>query len=260
MTDADVLLSEWHEPGILMLTLNRPNVLNAISMELQDRLDEQFDIAAGDAAVRCILLTGAGDRAFSSGYDIRELSCMSMDDYALMQLRWGEWPWKIATLPCPVVAAINGVAHGMGAVLALGADIRIGSPSASFRITAAERGGVGLTWNLPLLVGWGHAKEMLLTARSVPAPEAAQIGLLNRVVDDHDLLPEALSVAQSIAQLPPAGVRETKRLIHEGVGDRLRSRFDAENSFMRQTFRGQPMTEVFEGVLDRRPSGEGTSR
>jgi 2-(1,2-epoxy-1,2-dihydrophenyl)acetyl-CoA isomerase len=246
----DIVLTEWREPGILLITLNRPDVLNAISVKLQRQLGEQLDAAANDPNVRCIVLTGAGDRAFSAGFDIRDFGAMDEDAYALMQLEQEEWIWRLATHPRPIVAAVNGIAHGMGAILATCADLRVGAESATFRVTAAKYGGAGLTWNLPLLIGWSHTFDLLLTARSVNADEGARIGLLNRVVKDHDVLAESLVLAKSIAELPPEGIQGIKRLLRDGVGGRLRSRFDAENTMMRETFRHKPMSDVFQGFLE----------
>src|SRR5579859_569825 len=154
---------------------------------------------------------------------------MDDDQHALVQLRGEDWTWRLASHPVPIVAAVNGVAHGMGAIIASCADLRIAAASATFRITATKYGGANLTWNLPLLIGWSHTKDLLLTSRTVSAQEAAGMGFANRVVPDQEVLSEALSVARSIAELPPEGVREVKRLLHEGAGAGLRARYDSEH-------------------------------
>jgi 2-(1,2-epoxy-1,2-dihydrophenyl)acetyl-CoA isomerase len=241
----DILLVEWQEPGILLLTLNRPAALNAVSVELQQRLIEELDTAAIDPNTRCIVLSGAGGHAFSAGLDILDFFALDEDAYARTQREQNDWVWRLASHPKPIVAAVSGVAHGLGTVLASCADLRVGGESATFRVAAVKYGGLGLTWTLPSLIGMSHTADLLMTARLVRADEAFRIGLLNRIVADEDVLTESLSLARSIAEIPPGEVQDAKRLLREGIGGTLRTRFDAEDAAMEEAFCDLPLSKLF---------------
>ena len=157
--------------------------------------------------------------------------------------------WRYAALRMPTIAAVNGVAHGAGALLACALDLRLGSERTDFRFTAGAYNGANATWNLPLLVGLAQAKELLFTSRRVDPAAAERIGLLNRVVPSASLLDEALALAAEIGANPPDGIAEAKRLLHAGPGRALRDRFEAENVVMRTTLRPQPMPELFARFL-----------
>jgi len=247
--DAAPLTVDRTAPGVALLTLNRPGARNALDTDLQRRLDRELRSLEADPAIRCLVFTGAGDAAFSAGYDIHELARLSPDEVTLALLQREEWMWRYASLRVPTIAAVNGVAHGAGALLACALDIRLGCERSDFRFTAGAYNGANATWSLPLLVGLPRAKELLFTSRRVDAATAERIGLINRVVPSGALLDEALALAAEIAANPPGGVAETKRLLHAGPGKGLQDRYEAENVVMRTTLRPKPMPELFARFL-----------
>jgi len=235
--------------GVAVVTLNRPEAHNALDTDLQRRLDGALGALEADPDIRCVVFTGAGEAAFSAGYDIHELARLSPDEVTLALLRREEWMWRYATLRMPTIAAINGVAHGAGALLACALDLRLGCEHTDFRFTAGAYNGANATWNLPLLVGLARAKELLYTSRRIDAAAAEQMGLLNAVVPSETLLEAALALAAEIAANPPGGIAETKRLLHAGPGRALADRYEAENVVMRTTLRPEPMPELFARFL-----------
>lgn len=247
---ATELLIDRPADGVAVLTLNRPDSLNAVTMELQKRLDETLGELDRDPDVRCLVLTGAGERAFSAGYDVVEMGRWSADELTLALLAREEWVWRVASHPQPIVAALNGLTYGIGAIIASSVDIRIGCPETVWRFTAGQHGGANATWSLPALVGRGRAAELLMTSRMVEAAEAVRIGLLDRLVDSRDqLLPAAVALAGAIAASPPAGTRVIKRLLREHVGRTVEEAFVAENIAMRTELRPGPVGELYSDFL-----------
>jgi 2-(1,2-epoxy-1,2-dihydrophenyl)acetyl-CoA isomerase len=244
------LLVERPVPGVALVTFGRPEARNALDTGLQRLLDAALTALEGDPGVRCLVFTGAGDAAFSAGYDIHELARLSPDEVTLALLRREEWMWHLASLPMPTIAAVNGAAHGAGALVACALDLRIGCERTNFRFTAGAYNGANATWSLPQLVGMGRAMELLFTSRPVGADDAFRMGLLNAVVPASSLRDEALRLAEEIAAHPPGGIAETKRLLHAGSGRGLQDRYEAENLVMRTTLRPRPMPELFARFLD----------
>lgn len=250
----DVLLLDRPAPGVAVLTLDRPGNLNAVTIAMQRRLDEALTELERDPDVRCIVLTGAGDRAFCAGYDVHEMGEWTADELVFSLLEREPMVWHWASTPLPVIAAVNGIAYGFGAIVATAVDVRLGCGEAVFRFTAAAHGGANATWSLPSLVGRGRAAEILMSARTVPSDEAERIGLLDRVVPRAQLLPVALELAGAVASNPPAGVQAVKRLLREHEGRSIEDRFIAENLAMRTVLRPRPVGELYENFMrDRRP-------
>jgi enoyl-CoA hydratase/carnithine racemase len=249
MTEPELLIDRPAD-GIAVLTLNRPDRLNAVTMDLQKSLDEALIELDGDPGVRCLVLTGAGTKAFSAGYDVHEMGAWSSDELMLALLQREEWVWRVAVHPQPIVAALNGLTYGIGAIMASAVDVRIGCPQTVWRFTAGQHGGANATWSLPALVGRGRAAELLMTSRKVDAGEAERVGLLDRVVADQAaLLPAAIETAAAIATSPPAGTRAIKRLLREHVGRTVEEAFIAENIAMRTELRPRPVGELYEDFL-----------
>jgi enoyl-CoA hydratase/carnithine racemase len=161
------------------------------------------------------------------------------------------WMWHLANLAKPVIAAVNGVAYGGGAVMAICADIRIGCPGSAFRVTAVPYGGLNATWNLPLIVGWGRAKEWLLTGRVVPATEALAAGLLNHLVEETEVVPRSVEMAAAIASNPPAASQALKSVMHENIGRRLVDAYAAENTTLHTRLPPGRTDELFKNFLNR---------
>lgn len=223
---------ERRADGVAVLLLSRPRQHNALTMAMQADLDEALTSLEADADVRCVVLAGAGGRAFSSGYDLEELGGWSKQQLLASLEQRDEWLWHLAASPLPIVGAINGLAYGAGAIIASCLDMRVGGPLSVFRFTAAAYGGANATWTLPAVVGHARAAELLMTARKVQPAEAERFGLLNRVTGQDDVVSAALEAASMIAQHPPAGPRLVKRLLREHAGRSARARFDAESVAM----------------------------
>lgn len=196
--------------GVATVTVNRPDKLNALNAECKREMKDLFTALGRDDAVRAVILTGSGPKAFMAGTDIAELSRMdsrtgtalSREGQALFDL--------IRNLGKPVIAAVNGYALGGGCELALACHIRIASENARFgqpEVTLGTMPGYGGTQRLARLVGPGRAAELILTGRQVDAREALEIGLVNRVVPAGDLLGEAATVAAAICTMGPVAVR-----------------------------------------------------
>ena len=202
--------------GVATLTLNRPEALNAFNSEQLRLLEQMLTEVAADPAIRAVVLTGAGERAFAAGADIREMAALSPEG-GLAFGRLGHAVTRaVEALSQPVVAAVNGFALGGGCELAIACDIRIASENAVFAQPEVSLGippGWGGSQRLPRLVGPGMAAEMILAGRRVAAAEALRIGLVNRVVPLPDLMPAAAELAATIAANGPVAVRAAKRLM-----------------------------------------------
>jgi enoyl-CoA hydratase/carnithine racemase len=202
---------------VATITLNRPEVRNALNREAYAQLEAAFRQAQRDADVRCVVLTGA-DPAFCSGDDVKAIMLGAERDAALTQLRAVRprpTPAAVAVLECdrPVIAAVNGPAVGWGMDLALCCDIRIASERARFGELFIRRGliaDLGGLWRLPQVVGPSRAAELLFTGDVIDAQEAVRIGLVSRTVPHEELLPAAQELAQRIAANAPLALRYMK--------------------------------------------------
>ena len=251
-----LLLLERPLAGVALIRLNRPDVRNAINLPMQAALDALLTELEADESVRAVVLTGAGDKAFSAGYDVREMQVFDRDQILLAQLRREPWIWHIAHYSKPLLGAINGAAHGAGAIIAAALDIRVGGPRTEFRFTATSYGGANNTWQLPPIVGFAKAKEWLLSARRIKADEALQAGLLNHHVADDAVLGKTLEIAAEIAAHPPLAVRQTKALIHDNLGRSYAEAYRAENAVMMNELAPQPPGQLFEKFLNKRPTDQ----
>jgi len=225
----DTVLTEDRE-GVRVITLNRPDVLNAFDAKLGEELLDALAKADGDAQVRCVVLTGAG-RAFCSGADLRGHTPGETSLGALLRARYNRIILRLRTTEKPVVAAVNGVAAGAGCNLALAADLRVASDRASF-IEVFTRVGLipdsGGTWLLPRFVGVGRALEMMFFAEPVDAAAAERLGLVNRVVPADDLMPRALEWAARLAQGPTRAYGLIKRGVDRALALDLRGALEYE--------------------------------
>jgi len=204
------------EGSIGLLTLNRPDKMNALSTELTDELAQLLGQMENDEELRVLVMTGSGEKAFVAGADIQEL----VERDAAMGRRVTKDRQEIFTrienLQVPVIAAVNGYALGGGLELALACSIRICSENAQFGAPEVKLGiipGDGGTQRLPRLVGMGLALEMILTGDFIDAPEAFRIGLVNRVVPQEKLMDEAMGLAKKISKRPPLAVRFAKEAV-----------------------------------------------
>ncbi len=235
-----------------LITLNRPEKLNAMNYELACELDEELTKIEGDESVRVVVLTGAGPRAFSAGGDIHQMAKSSAEELAARGEFRSQANWHIATFAKPTIGAINGLAYGAGAMLTSMLDIRIGCELTEFRFLAARYGRVNSSWSLPLVVGMPKAKELLYTGRAVKADEAERIGLLNQVVPSAQLRDTALTMARLVSENDPRMVQGIKRLLHEDVGMDWRGRFDNEQNARKSRLKANHPKEGFKEFLRRK--------
>lgn len=250
MTHQNILTERTDK--IALITLNRPEKLNAMSYELACDLDEELQRIESDDDVRAVILTGAGPRAFSSGGDIHQMAKSSAEELAARGARRSQINWHIATFAKPLIGAINGLAYGAGAMLSSMLDIRIGCEMTEFRFLAARYGRVNSTWSLPQVVGMPKAKELFYTGRVVNAAEAERIGLLNQVVPSAELLDTALQMGRLISENDPRMVQGIKRLLHEDIGLSWRQRFDGELNARQTTLKANHPREGFRDFLQRK--------
>jgi enoyl-CoA hydratase/carnithine racemase len=250
MTYQNILTDRFD--NITLITLNRPEKLNAMSYELACDLDDELTRVETDDEVRVVILTGAGPRAFSSGGDIHQMAKASAEELAARGERRSQINWRIATFAKPLIGAINGLAYGAGAMLSSMLDIRIGCEITEFRFLAARYGRVNSTWSLPQVVGMPKAKELLYTGRAVNAAEAERIGLLNQVVPSAELLDRTLQMGRLISENDPRMVQGIKRLLHEDIGLSWRQRFDGEVNARQTNLKANHPREGFRDFLQRK--------
>ena len=206
--------------AVATVTLDRPNVLNALNAATFAELDSAFDKLALDADVRAVLITGAGERAFAAGADIRELDAVKGGEGRAFSLRGQAVFRKIETLGKPVIACVRGFALGGGCELALACTLRIAAEDAKFGQPEVKLGvipGYGGSQRLPRLVGRGAALKMLLTGEIIDAHEAFRIGLVDELVPATELMERAESLAGEITAQAPLAITETLRVVDEGL-------------------------------------------
>ncbi|MEG0508907.1 MAG: enoyl-CoA hydratase-related protein [Eubacterium sp.] len=207
------------ENAVGIITIDREKAMNALNSEVLDDLNKTID-AVDLGVVRCLIITGAGQKAFVAGADIGEMSSLTKAEGQAFGEKGNAVFRKIETLPIPVIAAVNGFALGGGCELSMSCDIRLASENALFGQPEAGLGitaGFGGTQRLARLIPVGKAKEMLYACSNVKAPEALQLGLVNAVYPADELMPAALKLAGKIASNAPIAVRNTKKAINEGL-------------------------------------------
>jgi enoyl-CoA hydratase/carnithine racemase len=215
----NALVVEERRDGIALITLNRPEVMNALSFDMLRSLKERMEVCHFDSDVRVVIITGAG-KGFCSGADLKERATYSEGKVREFIFTIRNLFTFIELLNKPVIAAVNGVALGGGTELALACDIRIASESATMGLTETRLAiipGAGGTQRLPRLVGKGKAKELIFTGRRVDAREAQAIGLVNSVCPAERLLDDCFSMAAQICEAGPIAVQQAKYAINYGM-------------------------------------------
>jgi enoyl-CoA hydratase/carnithine racemase len=252
----DVVLREI-EDGVAVLTFNRPDRLNAWTAEMQTRYFDLLEECAADPDVRAIVLTGAG-RGFCAGADMANLQGLAGGDLDRASGAHDSRPVTFATgIPKPIIAAINGPCAGLGLVHALMCDIRIAAGGAKITTAFSRRGLVaehGIAWILPRLVGPARALDLLLSGRIVLGAEAAELGLVNRAVDDDRVLEEALAYARMLAsECSPASMAQMKRQVYGDYDRTLAESLEVADRLMIDSFSGPDFGEGVQSFVERRP-------
>ena len=257
---ADYILVEKSQ-GVAILTLNRPDQLNAMNHQLSAELHDAVLAMSADDEVGCLVITGSGNRAFSAGGDIHE---QREDDRKYTQVELdarnagrARGSYEISACPKPTIGMMNGLAYGGAAVLASSLDMRVGCEHASFRFLAAAYGRINSTWTLPNQVGWPVAKELLFSGRVVEAEEAHRIGLLNHLVPCAELRDKTMWLATMIAGNRREAVRGVKALLLEDLGCNLEEQWANERRYTTTVVRGAKAESAFPEFIarkGRRPS------
>ncbi len=224
----DTLALETPRPGLLCVTLNRPDFRNALNTQmgrdLRDLFQNGLNRDAGD--VRCVVLTGAGGKAFCAGGDLKERDGMSDEAWRAQHVIFEEAIYGVMDCPLPVIAAVNGAAFGGGCEIALACDFAYAAAGARFALTEVTLGilpGCGGTQNLPRVAGSPRAREILMTGRPFSAAEALEWGIVNRVCEPANLLDEALDTARTICANAPLSIRNVKQAVNGGIQTDLKS-------------------------------------
>jgi enoyl-CoA hydratase len=242
------------EDGVGIITLNRPEALNAMNRKLGQELHRAVKQMAADDAIGCIVITGAGERAFSAGGDIKEQLSddAKYSDEELSARRDRTRSYEISSCAKPTIGMMNGLAYGGAAVLASSLDMRVGCEGTKFRFLAAAYGRINSTWTLPNQVGWPIAKELLFSARVVEAEEAHRIGLLNHLVPRAQLREKTMWLAKMIAANHRGAVVGIKALLLQQMNQDLKGQFDAEVDFTTNVMRGAKAKEAFPEFISRK--------
>ena len=252
----EVVTREFHD-GVAVLTLNRPDRLNAWTAQMKREYFDLLEHCAADADVRVIVLTGAG-RGFCAGADMAELQALgdgSVEERAAQEdPRPQTFP---LTIPKPIIAAINGPCAGLGLVHALMCDLRFAAAGAKITTAFSRRGLVaehGISWILPRVVGPSRALDLLYSSRIVLAEEAAELELVNRVVEPERLLDETLAYARDLAEnCAPSSMATMKRQIYTDIDRGLDEALAAANELMVESFTRPDFTEGVASFMERRP-------
>ena len=254
MSDSPLLIDT--QDGVRTITVNRPDKLNALNSATLDALHQAFDVAAGDAAVRVVVLTGAGEKAFVAGADFKEMVEKAAIDFYKEDFFSGWTTHIVKAVRKPWIAAVNGFALGGGCELAMMADFIIASENARFGQPEIKLGvapGMGGSQRLTKAVGKSKAMDMVLTGRMMDAAEAERSGLVSRVVPQADLLETALKAATEIAGMPPLAAMMNKEMVNVAFETTLDQGLLAERRMFQILVATEDKAEGMAAFVDKRP-------
>ena len=245
-----------------VITINRPEALNALNSAVLDDLNAVLD-GVDQEAVRALVITGAGQKSFVAGADIGEMSTLSKAEGEAFGKKGNDIFRKIEIFPLPVIAAVNGFALGGGCELSMSCDIRIAADNAVFGQPEVGLGitpGFGGTQRLARLVGPGMAKQMIYTARNIKAVEAFRVGLVNAVYTQEELLPAAEKMAGQIAMNAPIAVRACKKAVNDGLQVDMDKAIVVEEKLFGSCFETHDQKEGMGAFLEKRKEKTFTNR
>lgn len=244
--------------GVAVLMLNRPDTLNSFTQEMHEEVRAAMKSVRTDNAVRCLVLTGAG-RGFCAGQDLNDRSVKAGDEAPdlgdSVERNYNPLIRSIMTLDKPVICAVNGVAAGAGASLALACDIVFAGRSASFVQAFSKIGLVpdsGGTWNLPRAVGMARAKGLALLAGKLKAEQAENWGMIWQCVDDEQLMDETMAMAKQLAVMPTKGLATIKKLLNESYSNPLHQQLELEKAAMRTLGQSHDYKEGVAAFMEKR--------
>lgn len=247
-SDSDPLLLMEEKNKAVILTMNRPTVMNCLNFDLLYAIRDQVEALQYRTDIRTLIITGAGEKSFCAGADLKERATLTADEVKKFIITIRNLLTSIQNLPMPVISAVNGVALGGGTEVALASDIRIASETASMGLTEARLAiipGGGGTQRLPRIIGVAKAKELIFTGRRVDAKEALDIGLVNKVTSPETLLAECMKMADMIAETGPIAVEMAKYAIDKGMETDLATGLAIESNAYRVTI---PTEDRIEGL------------
>ncbi|MEO0651468.1 MAG: enoyl-CoA hydratase-related protein [Planctomycetota bacterium] len=260
--DSPELVSVVREGDLVWLTIERPEVMNCLSFPTLKRLRTLCEELREDLSVRCILITGAGEKAFCAGADLKERKTMPAERVPEFVKNIRRTMDDVEALPQPTIAVVNGFAFGGGTELLLACDLRVAASSAKFGLTEVSLAiipGAGGTQRLPRLVGKSRAKDLILTGRRIDAAEGERIGLVNRVAEPADLHDAAREVANAIAANGPVAVRAAKDAIDRGSELPIEQGLKVEAECYERTLPTQDRLEALAAFAEKRkPSFSGS--
>jgi len=243
-----------NQDAVSIITIDRPDALNALNKKALSELKEAID-GIDTNATRCVIITGAGNKAFVAGADIGEMRDMDKTESQEFALLGSGVFSDLENLPIPVIAAVNGFALGGGCELALACDFRIASENAVFGQPEVSLGiiaGFGGTVRLWRLVGEGRAKQLLFTGAKIKAQEALEIGLVNQVVPSSELIEKAMEIAKLIAANAPLAVQVTKASINNSRFKKIEDALEMEAYFFSTCFESEDQREGMTAMLEKR--------
>ncbi len=261
MPDFQTLLYQMTN-GVLTITMNRPESYNAFTEQMKKELNDAFKEAARDAVVRCIVLRGAGQKAFCSGQDLKEHQGSSRSLKESLEKSYNPLIRKIRTIEKPVIAMINGVAAGAGCSVALACDMRVMSTEAYLMQAFVNIGLVpdsGAHWFLPRYAGLTRAFEYAATGRKIPAEECLQVGLVNRLAKPEELETVTMELANALAAAPTRAIGLMKRAFNKSLSSDLDSLLDYEAYIQQIASETEDHKEGLKAFLEKRkPAFRGT--
>jgi enoyl-CoA hydratase/carnithine racemase len=248
------------QDSIATITLNRPEVMNALTLEIYAQLRDLFETLRYDDAVKAVVITGAGERAFCSGGDVHKIIGAMLDRDMRAHLEFcrmtGALVRNMRLLQKPIIAAINGTAAGAGAVIAIACDLRILADDAKFAFLFTRVGltgaDMGAAYLLPRIIGQGRALELLMFGDDVDAPTAERIGLVNRIVPKSQVLPLALEWATRLVQGPTLSIGMTKLLVNNEWTMDVNSAIEAEAQAQALLMMGEDHRAFYEAFMEKR--------
>lgn len=244
------------EDGIATITVNRPESLNALNSEVLDGLKNAAEDALADDSIFVVIVTGAGDKAFVAGADIKEMISKTPMDMRKFTIQGHKVMDLFAKMEKPTIAAVNGFALGGGCELAIACDIRLASDNAKIGVPEVNLGifpGFGGTQRLTSLLGKGRASEMVFTAGMITAEEAERIGLVNHVYPQAELMSEARAMAKEISTKGPVAVRLAKSAINRALEGGLDDGLAYERELVSLSFSTEDKVEGLKAFLEKRP-------
>ena len=246
---------KYEEKGMIaVITISREKALNALNSQVLDEIEKTFD-SVDTNKIRCLILTGTGDKSFVAGADISQMSTASKAEGEAFGKKGNDVFRKIETFPIPVIAAINGFALGGGCEIAMSCDIRICSDNAVFGQPEVGLGitpGFGGTQRLPRIVGIGMAKQMIYSGKNIKADEALRIGLVNAVYPQAELMAAAEKLASTIASAAPIAVRNSKKAINDGLQVDMDKAIAIEEKLFGDCFETEDQKEGMKAFLEKR--------